>query len=223
MPGGSAQTKAFFRPEKGPDIACLFNPAQLTITRSNSWGTGKRGRLGVPVLAYLGANAGSMSFDVFFDTTDTGEPVTRYTDALMRLLDVDPTLSDSDRASDRLRPPTVTFHWGDLQSFAAVIKSLTVNLVYFAADGKPLRAKATITLDQCDSDSEADLPAQNPTSGTPWPHTVHRVSPGETLDRIAVKHYADPNAWRVIAEANDIRDPLSVPAGTLLAIPGRSA
>jgi len=62
---------------------------------------------------------------------------------------------------------------------------------------------------------------QNPTSGTPRPHRVHRVQPGETLDRIAAAHLGDATSWRVIAQANGIEDPLAVKPGTLLAIPER--
>ena len=42
---------------------------------------------------------------------------------------------------------------------------------------------------------------------------------GETLDRIAAAHYADPFNWRLIAEANGIIDPLDVAPGTVLVIP----
>ncbi len=96
-----------------------------------------------------------------------------------------------------------------------------MKLVYFSATGVPLRARVQVTLRQYEQDDA--FGPQNPTSGTPWPHTVHRVSPGETLDRIAAQHYADPTAWRVIADANQIHDPLSVRPGILLAIPGRAA
>jgi LysM repeat protein len=221
MSDGGTQTKAYFETETKNKIYCLFNPSQLMITRTNSWTAAKRAGRGVPTMAYQGAEGGSMSFKVFFDTTSTGEAVTTHTDALLALMDVDSSLPDSNKNTGDLRPPTVVFHWGDLHSFEAVIKSLTVNLVYFSPTGVPLRADADVRLDQCKD--ENSLPPQNPTSGTPWPHAVHRVSPGETLDRIAAQHYADPSAWRIIAEANDIRDPLSVPPGTLLAIPGRSA
>jgi nucleoid-associated protein YgaU len=60
---------------------------------------------------------------------------------------------------------------------------------------------------------------QNPTSGTPRPHRVHRVQPGETLDRISAQHYGDSNRWRTLAMANGIEDPLALRPGSLLAIP----
>ena len=40
-----------------------------------------------------------------------------------------------------------------------------------------------------------------------------------TLDRIAAKHYADSTRWRLIAEANNVIDPLAIEPGTLLIVP----
>jgi len=81
----------------------------------------------------------------------------------------------------------------------------------------PLRAKAQLQLKQYQP--EDSYGRQNPTSGTPRPHRVHRVQPGETLDRIAAKHYGDSTRWRALAEANGIADPLALRPGSLLAIP----
>jgi LysM repeat protein len=220
MSDGGTQTKAYFLTETGTRIDCLFNPAELTINRSNQWGAPVITGRTVLTLDYKGASNGTMSFEVFFDTTDTGEAVTTHTGALMALMDVVDDLPGSDPNASEQRPPTVTFYWGDLHSFRAVVASLNVRLLYFSATGVPLRAKVSVSLTQYTEDNA--FGPQNPTSGTPRPHTVHRVSPGETLDRIAARHYADPNAWRLIAEANNIKDPLALRPGVLLAIPGRS-
>ena len=217
---GGTQIKAFFLTEKQERINCLFNPSELTINRSNQWGAPVMPGRKVLTLDYKGASNGTMSFEVFFDTTDTGVAVTTYTGALMALMDVVEGLPSSDPNISEQRPPTVTFYWGELHSFRAVVTSLNLRLLYFSATGVPLRARVAVSLTQYEEDNA--FGPQNPTSGTPRPHTVHRVSPGETLDRIAARHYADPNAWRIIAEANDIKDPLTVRPGVLLAIPGRS-
>ncbi|MDQ1739694.1 MAG: hypothetical protein QOE53_1346, partial [Pseudonocardiales bacterium] len=60
---------------------------------------------------------------------------------------------------------------------------------------------------------------QNPTSGTPRPHRVHRVQPGETLDRIAARYYGDSTRWRSLAAANNVEDPLAMRPGALLSVP----
>ena len=81
----------------------------------------------------------------------------------------------------------------------------------------PLRAKADLTLKQFED--EQDRPLQNPTSHTDAVHAVHRLVQGETLDRVAAVHYGDPSRWRLIAEANQVLDPLALVPGTVLALP----
>jgi hypothetical protein len=198
-------------------IPCMFNPSELEISRSNSWDSPSLAGQGVQQARYTGAGAGSMSLNLTFDTTDTGKAVTQYTGKLMKLMDVDPSLGGTDEQSNNARPPYVTFHWGDLHSFEAVVTSLSLQFTYFSSTGVPLRAKVSMSLMQY-KQSNAFGP-QNPTSGTPNPHRVHRVQPGETLDRISARYYGDSTQWRRIASANGIADPLSVRSGTLLSIP----
>ncbi len=214
-----ADGKAFLEVETGERIPCLFNPSTLALSRSNSWNTAARPGRAVPTLAFAGSGNGELRLELFFDTTDTGQAVTSYTGKLVKLMDVDTRIKGSDEASGNVRPPTVTFHWGDLHSFRSVVADLQVAFTYFSSSGVPLRARAQILLRQYEP-SHAFGP-QNPTSGTPRPHRVHRVSPGETLDRIASLHYGDPTAWRDIAAANGIEDPMALRAGSLLAIPRR--
>jgi nucleoid-associated protein YgaU len=48
---------------------------------------------------------------------------------------------------------------------------------------------------------------------------VHRVQPGETLDRISAQYYGDATQWRRLAAANAVEDPLGLRPGTLLSVP----
>lgn len=210
--------KAYLMIEGSPKrIPCMFNPSELQISRSNSWDSPSLAGQGVQTARYTGAGAGSMSLNLTFDTTDTGKAVTTYTGKLMKLMDVDATLGGTDEQSNNARPPYVTFHWGDLHSFEAVVSNLSLQFTYFSSTGVPLRAKVAMTLTQYRK-SNAFGP-QNPTSGTPDPHRVHRVQPGETLDRISARYYGDSTRWRQIASANGISDPLAVKPGSLLSIP----
>jgi hypothetical protein len=154
---------------------------------------------------------------LFFDTTAEGQPVSKYTNKILKLMEVDPTLAGSDDKSNNVRPPWVVFHWGDLHTFKAVISALELTFVYFSSTGMPLRARLDLLLTQYDQDMA--FGPQNPTSGTPRPHRVHRVQPGETLDRIAAMHYGDSTKWRAIAAANGVEDPLALRPGGLLSIP----
>ncbi|CAN5684756.1 peptidoglycan-binding protein [soil metagenome] len=211
------QEKAFIELETGARLPCLFNPTEFSVRRANRWiGDSLPGR-GVPDLRFAGADSGSMSLSLFFDTTHEGKAVSTYTGKLMGAMDLDPALPGSDVASGNVRPPWVKFHWGRLHSFKAAITSLALRFTYFGADGTPLRATADVELTQVAEDLA--FGPQNPTSGTPEPHKVHRVSPGETLDRIAATHYGDATRWRSIADANGIDDPLAISPGQFLAIP----
>jgi hypothetical protein len=213
----TAPIKAFLRTEQGKEIKFLFNPAELTIAKANSWQAPESKGRNAPELKFQAGQSGTLAFSLTLDTTDTGTDVTEHTNELLDLLNVNPALPGSDPKTNKARPPWVEFHWGELHSFKAVVERLQVKFTYFASNGMPLRAKADLSLKQYKD--EETRPLQNPTSFTPSLHAVHRLSHGETLDRIAATHYADPGRWRLIAEANGIVDPLALTPGDLLIIP----
>jgi hypothetical protein len=213
-------TKAFLQTERATKIPCLFNPAELVLAQANGWAADSVPGRGVPTLRYTGAGSGVLRLTLFFDTTDTGKSVTTYTGKLVKLMEVDTQLPGTSATTNNARPPWVEFHWGTFHSFKAVVSSLDLSFEYFSSTGTPLRARASVVLTQY-KETTAFAP-QNPTSGTPRPHRVHRVQPGETLDRIAAMHLGDSTRWRAIADANGITDPLALRPGSLLAIPGTS-
>jgi contractile injection system tube protein/LysM domain-containing protein len=216
--------KAFLKFERSNEpLECLFNPETITIAKSNKWGPpggdtqpGKE----PPTLSFQGQESGSLGFDLVFDSTDTGAPVTNYTNKLLSYMEIDPTLPGTDENSNNGRPPFVVFHWGRLYSFPAVITRADITFDYFSSSGVPLRAKVKLSLTQY-MKSRA-FTKQNPTSGTPQPHRVHRIQPGETLDRISARYYGDSTRWRLLAMANGIEDPLAIRPGSLLSVPQSS-
>ncbi len=213
----TAPIKASLRTEQNKEIFFLFNPADLTIAKTNTWQSPESKGRNAPELRFQAGQSGTLTFSITLDTTADGTDVSEHTNALLDLLKVDQSLAGSDPKSNKARPPWVEFRWGKLQSFKAVVERLQIKYTYFASDGMPLRAKADLTLKQYKD--EAQKPLQNPTSHTPTLHSVHRLVYGETLDRVAAKHYADPSRWRLIAEANGIVDPIAVRPGDLLIIP----
>ena len=213
----SGPSKAYLLPERGDPIYCLFNPAELTVSKSNSWQGGQSKGRNAPEQRFQSGQAATLSLSLTFDTTHEGSDVTIHTTKLLNLMKVDPDLPGGDRGRNSARPPWVEFHWGKLHSFRAVIEKLQLRYTYFASDGMPLRAKVDLSLKQWKD--EAELPLQNPTSSTPMVHSVHTLLPGETLDRVAALHYQDATRWRLIAEANGVIDPLDIPPGTALILP----
>ena len=113
-------------------------------------------------------------------------------------MDVDP-IAAGHRPADQQRPAAVrrlplgkpAFVQGGRQQPQPAVHLLLL-------DRRPARGRrSTCSLTQF-AESAAFGP-QNPTSGTPDPHRVHRVQPGETLDRISAKYYGDSTRWRAIA------------------------
>jgi Contractile injection system tube protein/LysM domain len=212
-----AELKAYLEREGGDRIPCLFNPNELSVSQSNSWSADQVPGREAPELTFGGGQGGTMSLALVLDTTDTGDSVTKHSGKLLELMKLDESLPEYDKDKLTGRPPWVKFHWGDMHSFKAVVTSLDLTFTYFADDGTPLRARANLSLRQYEPD--ANWGKQNPTSGTPHPERVHRVRPGDTLDRIAAEHYGSATSWRVIADANGVRDPLALAPGMLLSIP----
>lgn len=212
-----AVEKAEIEREKGTALPCLFNPTQFRMAKSNMWDSDQVQGKSAPNLFFTGGGSGTLELSLVFDTTDTGKAVTKHTNALFELMEVDPDLPGYRADTERGRPQWVRFRWGNFASFKSVIENLSVEFTYFASDGTPLRARVSLSLKQYEDDPS--WVRQNPTSGTPRPGRSHVVQAGEPLDAITARYYGTASDWRVIAEANDIEDPLAVAPGMVLLIP----
>ena len=98
--------KAYLKTERGDRIDCLFNPSELTVSKSNSWNAGQSKGRNAPELRFQGGQSATLSLNLTFDTTREGTDVTEYTTKLLDLMKSDPGLPGADRArnSGALRP-----------------------------------------------------------------------------------------------------------------------
>lgn len=209
--------KAQLQPEQGAAIPCMFNPAEISLSKSNSWKASESKGANAPTLEFQAGQSATISLNLVLDTSLTGEDVSGYTNKLFDLMKVDPSLPGAKSGNNSARPPWVKLEWGSTNTFKAVLERLAVRYTYFDDRGTPLRAKADLALKQYED--EQAYPLQNPTSFSPRPHRAHTLIAGETLDKLAARYYRDATQWRQIAEANRILDPLDLPLGTVLVIP----
>ncbi len=119
--------------------------------------------------------------------------------------------------------PVLLFNWGGGGgpiglSYKVVLEKVDIVYERFNAYGVPVWAKVGMDL----KEYAEELPPTNPTSGGPPGRTRHVVTAGETVVRIANQSYGTPLAWRAVAEANGLDDPLRVKPGVLLDLPGVS-
>jgi nucleoid-associated protein YgaU len=193
-----------------------FNPKTLSYTKTAQWSrTASASAPQAASVQWKGAGPRKISIEVLIDdSTSSDGDVTAAAEFLFSLLV--PT-SDSISGGTGASAPYVLFGWGKQIPLVAVATSVTVNYNMFHVYGTPYRAIATVALEEVD----VGLPKQNPTSGSLVRTRSRRVRPGDSLPLIAHQEWRNPFAWRRIAEANGIDDPLRLPAGTEILVPDR--
>jgi hypothetical protein len=129
------------------------------------------------------------------------------------------TLNQMQVGKDNVPPPTVEIEGGvPIKSAKWVITSIDWgdNVIWEATrSGKyvRLRQDAVVHLVQF---VQEDRLARPRATAAPRKHVYRK---GETLRGIAQKFYKDASKWKVIANANGIRDPSHIKDGTALKIP----
>ncbi|MCQ4045101.1 LysM peptidoglycan-binding domain-containing protein [Streptantibioticus rubrisoli] len=196
-------------------IELQFNPSSLSLSKNTEWRRTPSRMAGQSALPeFVGSGPRSLSLEVFLDgTAKHDNSVERTVEKLMK------ACVPTQRSLARKKPasPWVRFNWGSTKTtaFNGVVSQLSVDYTLFDVDGKPLRAKCSLSIEE----ASVDPPGQNPTSGAREARSTHRVVAGDSLPLLAWREYGDATAWRMIAEANGIDDPMVLVPGTELLVP----
>jgi Contractile injection system tube protein/LysM domain len=210
--------------EGHPPLNCLFNPKDYTVTKSNTWNFKQQAGVGLPKLQFGGGAPQELSFELLFDSLEGPPKIATDIEQLLMVMEAD---SQFARGKATARPPYVTFSWGPA-IFKGAVKSLSVQYLRFDKDGNPLRAQVKLSLIQAEKNDSRSAPpgpvkSQNPTTRAAAAPGVHTVRDGDSLQSIAYGAYGDATVWRLIAEANEIDNPLALRRGTRLTIPALGA
>ena len=196
------------------EVPCMFNPFEYTITKANTYEPAETKGKNIPHIRFKQGGAQQLKLRLLFDTYSEGTDVRTHTDPLWRMMMV-----DEDQASQRTgkgEPPHCIFRWGRFE-FEAVITQMSQKLILFLQDGTPVRTTIDMSLQQIADEDEHG--AQNPTSGGGMAPKTRVLFAGDRLDLIAWEEYGDSTKWRLLADANEILDPLHLPSGQLIAVP----
>ena len=216
MPNGELVKAVINNLDTNDSVECMFNPKEYTFTKQNSWKFVDRKGSNLPSPEFKSGQPTTLKMQLFFDTFEAGEDVrSGYTNKIWDLTRVNEDLKD--RKTRKGRPPICRFQWGKAWSFKAVVTDVSQKFTLFQSDGTPVRATLDVTFRQVED--EGLYPRQNPTSGGGEGRKLRVVREGERLDWIATTEYGDPTLWRLIAEQNEMDDPLMLEPGQVLAIP----
>jgi hypothetical protein len=213
---GSANN-AMFVTVDGPrvEIPCHFNPEQFSISKTNDWAEPKTSGDQQSQFQFNQEGLRTISgLSLWFDTYEEDKDVRTVTDKLRDLMKA----SVQESGGTKTRPPHVVFIWGQYRSFTAVVTSITEEFRLFFADGRPARAKVTLSLKEVPQPQTG----QNPTSRAAGARRMRMVQLGDTLDWIAYTELGTPAAWRILADANGLDDPRRLRPGQMLLIPAQN-
>ncbi|WP_327343099.1 LysM peptidoglycan-binding domain-containing protein [Streptomyces europaeiscabiei] len=222
--------------ENGP-IEALFNPHEISRSRSVSWhapktaGKGSQWTWSGLQQEFSSMEPATLSVELFFDTYESRASASAWTQATSFVLPPNPfqtgDATDVTALTRRVaglaevdtelhRPPRCTLSWGAFSEiFTGVLTRLDERFTMFLPDGTPVRA--TVSCSFVESLTEAQLKERElHSSDVDKTWTVRR---NDTLHSIAAAEYGDPRRWRHIASANGIDNPRDLRPGMVLTIP----
>jgi len=190
----------------GEKFTVMFNPEEYSLNKDNNYASQAIPGLTSPLLQFVHGNLRTLDMELFFDTFEAQQDVRDESQKVVELLNIDPDLHT---------PPVLRVTWGSLD-FRCVLAKVNQKYIKFFSDGRPARARLTVTfneyLDAATQVSEANLQTADFSK-------AYTVKQGDTLSSIAANYYEDATKWRPIALANGIVDPRSITAGQELQIP----
>jgi len=187
-------------------FSVMFNPEEYSLNKDNNYASQAIPGLTSPLLQFVHGNLRTLDMELFFDTFETQQDVRNETQNIVDLLQID---------SDLHTPPVLRVTWGSLD-FRCVLAKVNQKYIKFFSDGRPARARLTVTfneyLDAETQVSEANLQTADFSK-------AYTVKEGDTLSGIAATFYEDATKWRPIALANAIVDPRSIRSGQEILVP----
>jgi nucleoid-associated protein YgaU len=203
--------------DKGKVISVLFNPAEYSFERSNSYKATPIPGLSSPILQFVNGEADQLSMELFLDDyTDPEGPTSRErkesNPVMTRIRDLSKLLLVDSKIH---APSPVRFNWGPME-FSAIIEKMGRKVTMFQPDGTPARATLSVTFKEYRTlRQQVESPRRESAD-----KSKRRVVVGlESLWLLAAREYNDPNEGLRIAQANDLDDPREIAPGDWLDLP----
>ncbi|HEV7757781.1 MAG TPA: hypothetical protein VGO78_02290 [Acidimicrobiales bacterium] len=236
-PGGGGLEKLTIsypdRKRRTRQVQALFNPAEISISRSISYEqkrVASKGETFDLEQEFRSVEAATLSIELFFDSYEARDDASWSRAAASLLTPTNPfqtgDATDVGKLTNRIaqlavpdrelhRPPVCHLSWGSFDIFDGVLTNLDQRFTMFLGDGTPVRATLSCTF--VEARTEAHSRASELHSADVAKTRLLRRN--DTLQSIAADEYNDPGLWRLIARANAIVNPRDLKPGTVLMIP----
>lgn len=186
-----------------------FNPTEYSIDNRSVYSEAAIPGLDAPLFQYNHGEARSLSMELLIDTYTYGSQKDvrqEYIDKLESLLLIDGALH---------APPPCKVVWGSLE-FIGLLQELRKRYVLFLEDGTPVRARVNMTWKEY-------LPLvtqlRRTLRSSPDRRKTCQLKEGASLWQIAYEEYGHVKYWKLLADTNDIDNPLELQPGHELVIP----
>lgn len=172
-----------------------LNPASYKHTHKTNFTKTKLTDTGGDVRKFVGIEAQSVDFDIYFDATLSDGPTESVPDAIAAFKEVAYAFDGEIHS-----PKYLKVVWGEFQ-FKCRLSSLTIDYTLFAPSGTPLRAKATVSFLQYLSPKALRL-LENKQS--PDMTHVRTVRAGDTLPLLCHRIYGESAYYLAVARYNGL-------------------
>jgi Contractile injection system tube protein len=125
-------------------ITFQFNPTELNFKRSLKITSeqGARTSTGMPKISFAYPEPGTVTLSkLLFDTYEEGTSIFTKLDPILKAVDFTGSLK---------RPPLYVLAWGSKNYIKCFVTCIDYTLTMFLADGTPVRAEVTLTLQEVD-------------------------------------------------------------------------
>lgn len=198
--------------DKGEDsvIEVSFNPTEYSLDKTNVYSEAAIPGLGSPIIQFNRGNIRTLSLELLLDAYSNGKGGNlfkkKYIDKLEKLVNLDGELH---------APPPCKVLWGNLE-FIGVLESLKKRYILFSEDGKPVRARVTLSFKEY---KPVEIQVKGSPTSSPDRTKRYLVKEGDSLWQISDEAYGEPGYWRFIADANNIENPRFLEIGKEIVIP----
>lgn len=226
----------FLIEESNQRVPCLLNPEKLTIERAT--GAQRAGgqlvnhQLSDDPVHLSGRGGTNFKIELLFDVN--------LSDLFMKTQDVRDLTRPLWELTEYIRAdtlfdslPRVRFIWGKAWNIRVIIRDISQTFERVNRNGVPERALMTFYLMRVSEENSQPQPSDpiHPTLKESTPEQrnqlrepdaswgVHTMVEDERLEQLAAKYYGRPSLWRLIAQANQITNPTTIPVGQTLRIP----